>query len=105
MSSKWAAYFAHAHFDGCCQTLLGNTEERIARIQKKKVLITVGGNDIAKKCSLNAYRRLLEKRCFATYIEIPGFSHSPLWILEESESAQKARNWLKNLFIKTEIQR
>jgi predicted esterase len=98
ISSKWAAYFAHSHFDGCCQTLLGNTDERISRIQKKKVLISVGGHDIAKKCSRGSYERLLKGGYDVTYIEVPDLDHSPFWILENSESAQKARDWLQDLF-------
>ena len=98
ISSKWAAYFAHSHFDGCCQTLLGNTDERISRIQKKKVLISVGGDDTAKKCSRGSYERLLKEGYDVTYIEVPDLNHSPFWILENSESAQKARNWLQDLF-------
>lgn len=98
IASKWAAYFAHSHFDGCCQTLLGNTNERIARIQKKKVLISVGEQDIAKKCSRGAYENLLKGGYSVTYIEVPDLDHSPFWILEDSESAEEARNWLRNLF-------
>jgi len=98
ISSKWCAYFAHSHFDGCCQTLLGSSDERINRIQKKKVLITVGEKDIAKKCSQGAYEKLIKKGCSATYIEVPDLKHSPSWILEDSESAYKAREWLRDLF-------
>jgi len=98
ISSKWSAYFAHSHFDGCCQTLLGNTDERISRIQKKKVLISVGGHDIAKKCSRGSYEKLLKGGYDVTFIEVPGLEHSPFWILEDSEVAEEARNWLRNLF-------
>ncbi|MEI8364783.1 MAG: hypothetical protein WCF65_00025 [Parachlamydiaceae bacterium] len=97
ISSKWSAYFAHAHFDGCCQTVLGNTNERIKRIKDNKVLITVGGDDPAKQCSKEAYEKLIEKGYSATYLEIPNLGHSPAWILEESEAADEARSWLKSL--------
>jgi len=93
--TKWVAYFACAHFDGCCQTLLGSAEERIARIQGRKVCICVGTNDSAKTCSIHAYERLMRQGCPATYIEIPGVDHRPDWILGESESAEKAREWLE----------
>jgi hypothetical protein len=96
ISTKWAAYFAHSHFDGCCQTVLGSPKERINRIKTKKVLISVGENDIAKKCSKEAYERLIDDGISATYIEIPNLDHSPAWLLEESESAEKARRWLRD---------
>ena len=106
ISSKWAAYFAHAHFDGCCQTIPGNCEERINRMKDKETLIAVGKNDIAHKCSTDAYRKLTNLECPVTYLEIPdiytdkweNLAHNPFWILEDSEAAEDARNWLKNLF-------
>lgn len=98
ISSKWAAYFAHSHFDGCCQTLLGSTEERLNRIQKKKVLISAGALGTAKKCSWEAYTKLSKEEYSVTYIEVPDLGHSPFWILEDSGAAKEARIWLRNLF-------
>jgi hypothetical protein len=97
IASKWSAYFAHSHFDGCCIPIPG-LDMRLNRIGKKKVLITVGENDLAKGCSKEAYEKLLRKGHAVSYIEVPSLEHSPFWILENSESAENARNWLKNLF-------
>ena len=107
ISSKWAAYFGYAHFDGCCQIIpWGIHEERINRISGKKFLIAVGENDIAENCSKNAYNQLKDKGFPVTYIEHPDVhtdkwkneAHNPFWILEDSEVAEEARNWLRNLF-------
>ena len=108
IKSKWCAYFAYAHFDGCCQTCLGDPDKRIKRINGRKVLIAVGENDTAKKCSKEAYLKLKAYGFPATYIEhhdihtdkCLNLSHNPFWILEDSEPAQKAREWLKDLFKK-----
>ena len=108
ISSIWTAYFAHAHFDGCCQNIPGNPKERINRMRGKKTLIAVGKNDIAQKCSKNAYLQLDALKFPVTYIEIPdihtdkwkNLAHNPFWILHESQATEAARNWLKNLFVK-----
>lgn len=98
IGSKWAAYFAHSHFDGCCQILLGNSKERLNRIGGRKILISAGEIDYAKNCSYNAYKKLVSIGSRATYIEIPNADHTPHWALEESESTEKAQHWLNTLF-------
>lgn len=97
ISSKWAGYFAHAHFDKCCYRQAGDYKERLGRFKNKKVLITVGGRDPAKRCSLKCYKRLLEKKVTVDFMEIPDVTHSPKWILEDSEYAEYARRWLNSI--------
>lgn len=96
ISKIWSSYFCHAHFDGCCQSVLGSSSERINRIGNRKVLITVGENDYAKICSQRSYEKLLKSEINVNYIEIPGVDHSPNWILDETESTNKAREWLNS---------
>lgn len=98
ISSKWAAYFSQSHFDGCCLNFPGNSDERINRIDKRKVLVCAGERDTAKTCSKNAYTKLVSKGVPATYIEIVNWDHFPDWTLTNSQSAQQARNWLNTLF-------
>jgi hypothetical protein len=118
ISSKWAAYFTYAHFEGCCQITPGNLDERINRMNAKKILVAVGQNDLAKICSKNAYLKLQKQKLPVTYIEHPdiqintwinaynpsdpwiNLNHNPFWILEDSDASEEARSWLKNLFIK-----
>lgn len=107
ISAKWAAFFVNAHFDGCCQLVSGNVEERMSRIGGRRVLIAVGENDIARSCSLGAYNKLCALGASVCYIEAPDVitdlwkncpDHNPYWIMEDSAAAQAARDWLKRLF-------
>lgn len=94
ISEKWCAYFAHAHFDGCCQTVEGDYTERIERIKGKQILITVGSEDIAKSCSFKSFQKLINQGYNAKYIEIPNGTHCPDWILEATDEAESARHWI-----------
>jgi len=105
ISSNWAGFFAHSHFEGCCLSggFPGSSSKRMERLRGKKILITTGNNDItarsgAHKCSYNAYKRLKENGFDVTYLEIPqtppNDSHSRGWICENTKAAKKAREWL-----------
>jgi predicted peptidase len=108
ISGKWAGYFAYAHFDGCCQNIPGKCEERINKMQSKKILIMVGKNDRALICSKLAYQKLKKKNVKVTYIEIPDVdtpgwqnsSHNPYAVLEEAEWMEQARNWLDTVYFR-----
>jgi len=107
ISSNWAGYFAHSHFDGCCLTgaYPGDSGKRIERLRTKKILITTGNTDItaksgAHKCSYNAYKKLKAKDFDVTYLEIPHSPphdrHSRGWICDNTPAANKARKWLRS---------
>jgi hypothetical protein len=98
ISNKWDGYFAHAHFDGCCQTVKGDVQERIERIKQKKVLLSAGCDDIALKCTEMSYERLITNNIPVTILKIPNTGHHPYWILEQNNEAEQARKWARSFF-------
>lgn len=96
ISAKWTGYFGHAHFDG---SVWGGYDypQRLARIGHRKVLLTFGDQDTAKDVSLLAYDQLKKDGAEVEFIEVPCLTHTPHWILENSQASDEARVWLKNL--------